>query len=48
MPNGDTVTFKASGQFCRSNATATYYYTITGGTGRFKHATGAAIPSVTA
>lgn len=38
--NGDTATFKATGQFCRSNSTARYTYTITGGTGSYKHATG--------
>jgi hypothetical protein len=38
--SGDTATFKATGQFCRSTSTARYTYTITGGTGSYKHATG--------
>jgi hypothetical protein len=37
---GDTVTFNATGQFCRATSTARYTYTVTGGTGRYRHATG--------
>lgn len=37
---GDTVSFKATGTFCRANQTAKYTYTITGGTGQFAGATG--------
>jgi hypothetical protein len=50
MASGDTATFKATGQFCRSTSTARYTYTITGGAGRYKHATGTgsmAVPRLT-
>src|SRR5262245_650771 len=38
--SGDSATFRATGQFCRATSTATYAFTITGGTGRFHTATG--------
>lgn len=37
---GNTVSFTASGTFCRATQTAQYTYTITGGTGTFSGATG--------
>lgn len=38
--SGDSATFRATGQFCRATSTATYTFTITGGTGRYHSATG--------
>lgn len=37
---GDTISFLASGTFCRATQTATYTYTITGGTGKYQGASG--------
>lgn len=38
--SGDTISFSATGTFCRATQTATYTYKITGGTGAYKGATG--------
>lgn len=40
LANNDTITFTGAGQFCPGTVTATYNYTITGGTGAYQNATG--------
>lgn len=40
MGGGDTLSFTATGTFCRGTATARYTYTITGGTGAYRGAGG--------
>ncbi|HLW03635.1 MAG TPA: hypothetical protein VKT82_33620 [Ktedonobacterales bacterium] len=38
--DGGKVNFTAAGEYCASNDTATYTYTITGGTGKYQGASG--------
>lgn len=38
--SGETISFTGKGTFCRATGTAKYTYTIAGGTGRYKGATG--------
>jgi hypothetical protein len=40
LAGGDTITFSGTGAFCRAQQTATFTYTITGGTGRYLRAGG--------
>ncbi len=40
LATGDTITFRATGTFCRATQVATFTYTITGGTGRYLNASG--------
>ena len=40
LATGDTITFTGTGTFCRAGQVASFNYKITGGTGRYLHATG--------
>lgn len=40
VDGGDTLSFAATGTFCRGTASARYTYTITGGTGAYRSASG--------
>ncbi|HUY79018.1 MAG TPA: hypothetical protein VMV29_19750 [Ktedonobacterales bacterium] len=40
LANNDTISFTGSGQFCPGTVSATYTYTIAGGTGAYQNATG--------
>ena len=43
---GDDVNFTATGLYCNNVTIAAYIYVITGGTGKYSHATGSGIISV--
>lgn len=44
--NGDSVNMSAKGQVCLNNGSAYYNYTFSGGTGKFKNASGSGVITV--
>jgi hypothetical protein len=40
LATGDSITFTGTGNFCRATQAANFTYTITGGSGKYLHASG--------